>query len=397
MKKAIITLTILMMAFGTMGFAQSKAEMRAKTTERIFKQYGLVRQSSIVPQQANYSEVDGTQHRTTYYYDESELTLSEEVMETYYDNWTNEARALYEYDFNGNILEALMQQWSDGDWEDEIKMSCDYDGDMLSEVIYQYNMGGGVWMNVSKEVYNYNGDTWTVLYWIWNGTTWSSNDLYTYTRSGNIIELLMQYMQGGAWQNEGKEIYTLDFNENVTEIISQVWADNEWVNSEQTTYLYENGVYTDKSIKEWDGSDWEDAYHFTYDYDAIGNAKHGECYEYDGDDWTLADNDIEMAFDYNATSINYYGCRVDVEFVDLTGLDENAQTDSFKVYPVPAESEIRIQAEGFQKAEIYSLTGQKLMESLRDRMDVSALSSGLYIMKVYDREGGCATQRFVVK
>ena len=143
MKKALFTLAILVMAFGNMGFAQSKAEMRAKTTERVFKQYGLVRQSSIVPQQATYSEVDGTQHRTTYYYDEYEFTLSEEVVETYYDNWTNEARALYEYDFNGNVLEAIMQQWSDGDWEDEMKMSCEYDGDLLSEVIYQYNLGGG--------------------------------------------------------------------------------------------------------------------------------------------------------------------------------------------------------------------------------------------------------------
>ena len=64
---------------------------------------------------------------------------------------------------------------------------------------------------------------------------------------------------------------------------------------------------------------------------------------------------------------------------------------------MPAQGEIFIEAEGFQKAEIYSLTGQKLMESLRDRMNVSALSSGLYVIKVYDREGGCATQRFVVK
>lgn len=396
MKKTLFTLAILVMAFGNMSFAQSKAEMRAKTTERIFKQYGLIRQSSIVPQQATYSEVDGTQHRTTYYYDEYEFTLSEEVVETYYDSWTNEARALYEYDFNGNVLEARMQQWSDGDWEDEMLMTCDYNGDQLNEVIYQYNMGG-VWMNVSKEVYNYNGDTWTVLYWLWNGTTWSSDMLYTYTRSGDVIELLMQYMEGGAWQNEGKEIYTLDFDENITEIISQFWTDNEWVNSEQTTYLYENGVYTDKYIKEWDGSAWEKAYHFIYDYDVNGNAKHGECYEYDGDEWTRADNDIEMAYDYNATSTNYYGCRVDVEFVDLTGLDENAQAVSFIVYPMPAESEIQIQAEGFQKAEIYSLTGQELMESTTGSMNVSALSQGIYLLKVYDQTGKAETQRIVVK
>lgn len=396
MKKGLFILAVLVMAFGNVGLAQSKAEMKAKITERIFKQYGLVRQSYIVPQQVDYSEVDGTQHRTTYYYDESEFSLSEEVMETYYDYWVNEARALYEYDFNGSVLEAIIQQWNGDDWEDEMMMSYDYNGDMLNEVIYQNNMGG-VWMNVAKEVYNYNGDTWTVLYWLWNGTTWSSDMLYTYTRSGNTIELLMQYMEGGAWQNEGKEIYTLDFDENITEIISQEWEDNTWVNDKQTTYLYEGGVYTHKYIKEWDGTAWVNDYHFTYEYDANGNAKHGECYAFGGYDWGPADNDIEMAFDYNATSTSYYGCCVDVVFVDLTGLNENAQTVNFKVYPVPAENEIQIQVEGFQKAEIYSLTGQKLMESLQDKMNVSALSQGVYLLKVYDQTGQAEVQRIVVK
>ena len=84
-------------------------------------------------------------------------------------------------------------------------------------------------------------------------------------------------------------------------------------------------------------------------------------------------------------------------YFDVTALKENTQTANFKVYPVPAEDEIQIQAEGFQKAEIYNLAGQKLKESTSDRMNVSTLSSGLYIMKVYDCEGGCAAQRFVVK
>ena len=84
-------------------------------------------------------------------------------------------------------------------------------------------------------------------------------------------------------------------------------------------------------------------------------------------------------------------------YVDLTNVDENAQAANVKVYPVPAENEVFVQADGFQKAEIYSVTGQKMMESQQNNMNVSQLSSGLYIIKVYDLEGNCATQRFVVK
>ena len=389
-------MAIFVMAFGNMGFAQSKAELRQKTTERIFKQYGLVRESYIVPQQANYFESDGTQHRTTYYYDESEYTLTEEIAETYYDTWTNESRITYEYDFYGNVYEMLGQEWNGTGWEDVLLVSYTYDGGVLSEDVYQH-YSNGQWVNLIKEIYNYNDDVWTVLVREWNGTTWTSSVLNTYTRNNNTIEHIMQYMEGGAWQNDERYVYTLDFDENVTEILMQEWDGSEWVDDEETIYIYDNGVYTNQYVKSWDGSDWFDEYHYTYEYDGMGNAKHGMCFEFGGYDWAPADGDLEMAYGYNADTKLFYGSEVDMVYVDLTAVNENAQVDNVKVYPVPAENEIFIQAEGFQKAEIYSITGQKLMESTMDKMNVSSLSQGVYLLKVYDIEGNCATQRVVVK
>ena len=84
-------------------------------------------------------------------------------------------------------------------------------------------------------------------------------------------------------------------------------------------------------------------------------------------------------------------------YVDITGVNENAQTVSFKVYPVPAENEIQIQVEGFQKAEIFTLTGQMLLESEQNSMNVSGLAAGVYLLKVYDQTGNSATQKLVVK
>lgn len=397
MKKAIFTMAIFVMAFGSTSFAQSKANLRDMSKQYVLKQMGLVRESYIVPQQANYSEVDGTQHRTTYYYDEWDFTLTEEVIETYDDSWVNQSRGLYEYDFNGNVLEALIQKWNEDDWEDMMKMTYDYDGDILNEAILQLYMDG-MWINASKEVYNYNGDTWTVLYWIWNGTTWSSNLLYTYTRNGNTIELLMQYMEGGAWQNEGKKISTLDFDENVTEILYQVWENNTWVNCEKTTYNYDDGVYNEKLLQVWYDSSWKDKNYFTFEYDGAGNAKHGNCFAFDDvETWVPANGDIEMAYGYNAEKVVYSGTDVDMVYIDLTSVNENTQASNIKVYPVPAENEIQIQAEGFQKAEIYTLTGQLLMESLQSKVDVSGLAVGVYMLKVFNQDGNVETQRIVVK
>ena len=396
MKKALFTMAILVMAFGNLGFAQSKAEMKAKITERVFKQYGLVRESYIVPQQANYYESDGTQHRTTYYYDESEFYLSEEITEAYGDFWENESRIAYEYDFNGNVFEMLGQEWNGYGWENSLLVSSTYDVDVLSEVVYQYYLNGQ-WVNLLKEVYNFEGDVWTVLEWEWNGNTWTSSVLNTYTRDNNTIVHVVQYMEGGAWQNDEKYTYTLDFDENVTEILMQDWADPQWVNSEKTSYIYEGGVYTDQYVQEWDGGNWVDEYHYKFEYDEMGNAKHGECYGFGGYDWAPADGDIDIAYNYNAEKKSFYGSVVDMVYVDLTSVNENAQTSNVKVYPVPAENEIQIQAEGFQKAEIYSVTGQKMLESTMDKMNVSSLSQGVYLLKVYDQSGNSETQRIVVK
>ena len=396
MKKAFFTLAILVMAFGNVGFAQRNMDLKSKVAERVFKQFGPNRESDVVPQQAVNNVLDATQYRTTYYYDESDYTLTEEIEESYSDGgWTNVTRIAYEYGFYGNVMEMLSQMWMGDDWMDVMRATFDYDGGDVSEVIYQIYMGG-TWVNQMKEVYNYNGDQWTMLTWSWNGSTWSSDHLYTYTRGEGEIEVLVQYMEGGAWQNEKRYIYTLDFDDNVTEIRMQDWA-GYWVNYEKTTYVYENGVYTDQYVQEWEGRTWLDKVHYVFDYDEMGNAKHGACYAFDGYDWAPDNGNIDMAFDFNADTKSFYGSDVEMTYVDLTNVNENTQPAHFVVYPVPAQDVIYIEADGFAKAEIYSLTGQKLMESLRDRMNVSSLSSGLYVMKVYDREGGCSTQRFMVK
>jgi hypothetical protein len=164
-----------------------------------------------------------------------------------------------------------------------------------------------------------------------------------------------------------------------------------------TTYNFEGDVFPTKTVKEWNGSDWENHLKFEYAYDGNGNAVSGLCLGFGGYDWVSEDGDIEMVFGNGEKSNEYYGLWVEVVYVDLTSVDENVSAASFKVYPVPAENEIQIQAEDFQKAEIFSLTGQKLMESAMEKMNVSSLSQGVYLLKVYGQSGKTETQRIVVK
>jgi hypothetical protein len=397
MKKGLFTLAVLVMAFGNVSFAQHKANLKSNATQQVLKHYGVRDESSIVPEIATWETTDGEKYRTVYTYDEYDYYLIEEYTKIDEgDGWVDFSMIMYEYDFNGNVLEAVAMSVDDsGVMENDSRASFTYDGDQLSEVVYQ-EWEDGTWENETKEVYTYNGDITTVLYWDWNGNNWSSDELWTYTRTGNTIELVMQYMQGGAWQNDEKQIITLNFDEKVTEILEQDWVGTSWVNDELTNYNYEGNVFPTKTVKEWEGSAWEDHLKFEYTYDGNDNAVSGLCLGFGGYDWVSHDGDIEMVFGNGEKSNEYNGFSVEVEYVDLTSVNENAAA-KFMVYPIPAENEISIEAESFQKAEIYSVTGQKMMESLQNNMNVSQLSSGLYIIKVYDLEGNCATQRFVVK
>lgn len=395
MKKVFFTLAVFVMAFGNMSFAQRIANIKSNEMEIVFRHYGL-RNDDMKPAEAICKTTDVDEMtRYSYTYDEYDYYLSQMLIEMDYGyGWMPASMVSCEYDFYGNVLEMLGLEWEDGDWEEMAKASYTYTTDGM-EVIYQF-YEDGTWFNSFKEVYNYNGDVTTVLLWDWNGSHWSSSELHTYTYSDTSIEVLMQYMQGGAWQNDDKDLYTLDFSGNVLEKLCQDWENNAWVNDERTTYNFENEVYVSMLVEDWSNGTWQAEYRYDFVYDN-GNAVHGECMESMGGQWVPGDGDIEMAYNFNAASDTYYGHEVDVTYIDVTALEENVQTTNFKVYPVPAESEIQIQAKDFQKAEIYSVTGQKVMESMTKSINVNPLEAGVYLLKVYGIDGNSETQRIVVR
>lgn len=398
MKKAIFTLAILVMAFGNASFAQRKANLKSDATQNVLKHYGLRDETTIVPATAAWETTYGEQYRSTYTYDEYDYYLIDEFCEMNEgDGWRDYYEITYEYDFAGNVIEAIgMSAYETGVLENAARASYTYDGDELSEVIYQ-GWENGNWVNESKEIYNYNGNVTTVLYWDWNGSNWSSDELWTYTRTGNTLEVLMQYMQGGAWQNDEKQTITLNFDERVTEILDQDWVGTSWVNDELTTYDYEGNVFPVKTVKEWNGSAWENHLKYEYAYDNDGNALSGLCLEFGGNDWVSEDGDIEMVFGNGEKSNEYYGFWVEVAYVDLTSLNENAAAMNLSVYPMPAQGEVNIKADGFAKAEIYNMAGQMVMETLSETVNVATLPTGLYIIKVYDRLGGMASLKMPVR
>lgn len=107
---------------------------------------------------------------------------------------------------------------------------------------------------------------------------------------------------------------------------------------------------------------------------------------------------VDLGF-YNITVVADDGEEVTEESftadfsLNTVGLPEENQT-IFSIYPNPTVDEINVNA-GFEHAEIYTITGNKLMSFTKKEVDVTGLTPGTYLLIIYPIDGNPSTLKFV--
>ena len=72
------------------------------------------------------------------------------------------------------------------------------------------------------------------------------------------------------------------------------------------------------------------------------------------------------------------------------------ELNTINIYPNPVSNTLNIKLEHIlDRVEVYNLQGQKLLETKQDYIHVSGLSSGVYLLKVYSKNGNVGIKRFV--
>lgn len=87
-----------------------------------------------------------------------------------------------------------------------------------------------------------------------------------------------------------------------------------------------------------------------------------------------------------------------IEFSTLGTPDFGNAKSNVTVFPNPTNGIINIQLKNgtaVTSAILYSMTGQKLMESNQDKIDISSLSNGVYLLKVSDVKGVSETKQII--
>jgi uncharacterized protein (TIGR02145 family) len=108
--------------------------------------------------------------------------------------------------------------------------------------------------------------------------------------------------------------------------------------------------------------------------------------------------DISFASDNLQTKYNYfklYGCSV--RFVrDASTASVEKHAKAITVYPNPTSSTIEVQQE-FSVAKVYDLSGKELLKSNSKTIDLSELSSSVYLLRLYDNSNKVLGTTKVVK
>lgn len=101
----------------------------------------------------------------------------------------------------------------------------------------------------------------------------------------------------------------------------------------------------------------------------------------------------------NVTVVDFDGCESTAQFI-ISGLSEK-EMDRIKIYPNPASTEIYIDVTGsnnqIENLRIVSIHGQVLIQSRKaDRINISALSEGVYILQIELAGGVQESKRILI-
>ena len=409
MKKFIFTLAIAMMVFANDNlFAQSSdnmAEAKAFAQQR----HHQGERSMYEPVTATYRGLgtyEEEEFRVSYSYDESDYSLREELTQVKVSNdWRNRKLVTYDYDLMGNVSTSLEQEWKNSSWTNKKKQTDTYNSDNKIDMTIVQKWENSVWVNDSKMNYIYAEDIVHAVDSVWNEGAWKARYYYTFTETSDSYEIQKQeIMDDGTLENVYIMTYHYDADHNLIEKICQEWSHNSFYHTREV-YNYEGSLNVSVYFSECENGVWTEPYgKIEFVYDDNGNATGATVFMNIDGQWVEESEyvalycEITMQYAYGTKSrVFSFSKSVIMDYADVS-LSTNEMTENtvFNLYPNPANGVISVNGEGFEKAEIYNIAGQKVMESSNAQIDVEALQAGVYMVKVFGN-GSSEMLRVVVK
>ncbi len=400
MKKLIFTLAIAMMVCSSGNlFAQSSdrmSEVKAFAQQHFQKDGESVYEPDSMIYHISYTGYEN--NKTIIYSYDEQCRLFQEVLKL---NHSKMELTTYGYSSVDMVSSTLLQNYGEDDiLENVSNQSFTYDFENKIQDILTQKWENDTWVNEKKVSYTYNGNVDSVQFSEWSGA-WNPVELYIISYSSDGYSILKKRMNGNTWENRDSIVVTLNENHSIVNESTYSWIASwgAWAADCVIEYTYDDLVYT--SIDYYHDGGSVKFLTIEYEYDNRGNATHA-TFTYFEEHLMGYVLDFQLPYDNNTKCkeiIVPFGKldEVTMTYADIfLSTNEMAETTAFSLYPNPANDMISVDGEGFEKAEIYNIAGQKVMESSNAQIDVKALQAGVYMVKVFGN-GSSEMLRVVVK
>ena len=297
------------------------------------------------------------------FYDERGNVIRIDCYQFFNNEWIFPSYITYTYDNeNHRLTRTNYNDWGSG-FELQGIYTYSYEGDLLTS--YEMTLGGMLLMR-GTYTYNENGLCTQCLEEYndaWGGTGWSNSALttYTYDNAGNCIQEAYSYWQNG-WVPDSNIERTYDANGNCMQ--REKRSSGQVI--DRVSYYYDETCIISHVLLPYHPEP-------VYTWDHFANRPLGYAWETVNDGGQLI-----------------YVCDYLFEYVDFEGVTQHEAPimDMVAVYPNPTQCEMTISLEGLSRYEIIDVNGQTVMQGQakgnQHTVDISALASGMYLVKAYN-------------
>lgn len=160
------------------------------------------------------------------------------------NQWVNETRITYSFDYDNRLVGYLMENWKNDKWVNFLKETSTFNDDAYPDIILtQYwNDNDSIWVNshLDSLMYDSNYNVIKTVGKMWADTGWinQTKNLMAYDDHNNVTESIMQMWQENEWIYINRQVTTYNEKYLKTEWLSQIMMDTEWVDQMKTTYSY---------------------------------------------------------------------------------------------------------------------------------------------------------------
>jgi len=349
---------------------------------------------------------------------ESRFTYQDELMASYEEEYYYGVRWRedYSYDGQGRITEVQGAQYFDGEWYPAHRVMLTYGGGQWAEgFAYDVWVGSG-WQSDFRGTYTYESGRLTQAHYeAWTGSGWETDDLetYEYDEAGRVVKaewvfwqqrILIDYNAEGrmlTWTEQsgydGWETYMMiEYAYGSSGLPSELVIHYAFYKDglgpyARLRYGYEGGLFQSVETDYYYSDSWELSYRETLARDAQSRPTErlGQTY-WDG----VWHNNARVTYGYDAPTSTEA-----TPFAVVLGLQvapNPAHGSTALLFDLATPADVRIalfDVLGRRVQQVYE--GELPSGSQRTALDISSLSSGVYVVRV-ETSGQVITRRMTV-